>query len=108
VSFEIIDREVFEVDITDRKTTTQNHDTNGEAPEISNLRIFTAVPVGSEYFEAPPKGMITSMPGDLEGNPATRQVVAIKGHFNKPGRYVWHRHILSHEDHEMMRVLQVG
>jgi spore coat protein A len=23
--------------------------------------------------------------------------------FDRPGRYVWHCHILSHEDHEMMR-----
>jgi spore coat protein A len=31
------------------------------------------------------------------------QVVRIVATFNRPGRYVWHCHILSHEDHEMMR-----
>jgi FtsP/CotA-like multicopper oxidase with cupredoxin domain len=36
------------------------------------------------------------------------QVTRIKAKFDRPGRYVWHCHILSHEDHEMMRVLQVG
>ena len=28
--------------------------------------------------------------------------------FDRLGRYVWHCHILSHEDHEMMRPFQVG
>jgi len=28
--------------------------------------------------------------------------------FDLPGRYVWHCHILSHEDHEMMRPFHVG
>lgn len=28
--------------------------------------------------------------------------------FDRPGRYVWHCHILSHEDHEMMRPFHVG
>lgn len=28
--------------------------------------------------------------------------------FERPGRYVWHCHILSHEDHEMMRPFHVG
>ncbi|MEJ2545990.1 MAG: multicopper oxidase domain-containing protein [Calditrichaceae bacterium] len=27
--------------------------------------------------------------------------------FDRPGRYVWHCHILSHEDHEMMRPYEV-
>jgi spore coat protein A len=32
----------------------------------------------------------------------------IKAKFDRPGRYVWHCHILSHEDHEMMRPFHVG
>ncbi len=31
------------------------------------------------------------------------EVTRIIATFNRPGEYVWHCHILSHEDHEMMR-----
>jgi len=31
----------------------------------------------------------------------------LKAKFDLPGRYVWHCHILSHEDHEMMRPFEV-
>jgi FtsP/CotA-like multicopper oxidase with cupredoxin domain len=57
------------------------------------------VPQPAEYVENAPKDMVTALPG---------QVTRIKATFDKPGRYVWHCHILSHEDHEMMRVLHVG
>ncbi|NIR42828.1 MAG: multicopper oxidase domain-containing protein [Gemmatimonadetes bacterium] len=108
VNFQILDRKDFEYDITGTQTTTQHNGTTGEAPEISNIRNLTPTSVGSEYFEDAPKDMVTSLPGDPEGTPPTGQMVRIKAHFDKPGRYVWHCHILSHEDHEMMRVLQVG
>lgn len=35
------------------------------------------------------------------------EVTRIIAWFNRTGRYVWHCHILSHEDHEMMRPFEV-
>jgi spore coat protein A len=108
VKFEILDRVDFEYDITGTQTTTQHNGAVGEAPEISNIRNLTAASVGPAYFENAPKDMVTSLPGDPDGAPATGQLVRIKANFDKSGRYVWHCHILSHEDHEMMRVLEVS
>ena len=34
-------------------------------------------------------------------------MMAIVATFDKPGDYVWHCHILSHEDNEMMRPFTV-
>ena len=68
----------------------------------SNLADAYGPPVSEEnlqeYVENAPKDMVTALPG---------QITRIKATFDKPGRYVWHCHILSHEDHEMMRVLYV-
>jgi bilirubin oxidase len=36
------------------------------------------------------------------------EVTRIKARFDAPGRFVWHCHILEHEDNEMMRPLVVG
>jgi len=36
------------------------------------------------------------------------QVTRIRATFETPGQYVWHCHILEHEDNEMMRPLRVG
>jgi hypothetical protein len=71
------------------------------APAISNVAIGDPVNLDflDGYIENAPKDMVTALPG---------QVTRIKATFDKPGRYVWHCHILSHEDHEMMRVLHVG
>ncbi|WP_144182786.1 multicopper oxidase family protein [Elioraea rosea] len=39
---------------------------------------------------------------------APDEVLEIIAHFDKPGEYVWHCHVLSHEDHDMMRPLLVA
>jgi len=108
VNFEILDRKRFDYDVTGTQTTIQHNGTTGEAPEVSNIRNLSPVPAGPEYYEVAPKDGVTSLPGDPDGSPPSGQMVRIKAHFDQPGRYVWHCHILSHEDHEMMRVLQVG
>lgn len=44
------------------------------------------------------KDSVTALPG---------QVTKIRAKFDKVGSFVWHCHILSHEDHEMMRIFTV-
>ena len=44
------------------------------------------------------KDTVVSLPGEV-----TRVIAK----FDRKGRYVWHCHILSHEDHEMMRPFEV-
>ena len=70
----------------------------GVAPVITELEVLGDVTHGIGYVENAPKDMVTALPG---------QVTYIKATFDKPGKYVWHCHILSHEDHEMMRVMRV-
>ena len=36
------------------------------------------------------------------------EVTRIRGQFNKPGQFVWHCHIVEHEDNEMMRPYRIG
>jgi FtsP/CotA-like multicopper oxidase with cupredoxin domain len=67
-------------------------------PTDPNDAYGAVVPQPAGYVENTPKDMVTALPG---------QITRIKATFDKTGRYVWHCHILSHEDHEMMRVLQV-
>ncbi len=74
-------------------------ETYGTGFRIVNLTYGASVAKPAEYVENAPKDMVTALPG---------QITRIKATFDKPGRYVWHCHILSHEDHEMMRVMHVG
>ncbi len=89
VAFEVVNRQsiVFDAyDPTDPNAT------------VNNIR-----PVGSPESPRPnetgPKDTVQAFPG---------QVTRVRANFDRPGRYVWHCHILSHEDHEMMRPYRVG
>ena len=52
-----------------------------------------------EPWETGFKDMVIAYPG---------QVTRLKSIFDIPGQFVWHCHIVEHEDNEMMRPLQVG
>jgi FtsP/CotA-like multicopper oxidase with cupredoxin domain len=100
----------FEVGARNKITFEQDEDNpqqvpmhNGEfgtVPAISTIAIGDPVNLGpgDGYVETTRKDMVTALP---------EQVTRVKAKFDKKGRYVWHCHILSHEDHEMMRVLEV-
>jgi FtsP/CotA-like multicopper oxidase with cupredoxin domain len=82
------------------QSVLQHNGTTGNGYRIANLTTSgVALPTPDGIVENTPKDMVTALPG---------QVTRIRTRFDKPGRYVWHCHILSHEDHEMMRVLHVG
>ncbi len=52
-----------------------------------------------ESWETGVKDMVIAYPGEI-----TR----IKATFDLPGNYVWHCHIVEHEDNEMMRPYRIG
>lgn len=83
VRFLILDRQPFEVD---RLMTT------GEL-------VFTGTPVPPDENERGPKDTVRANPGEVT------RLIARFGDF--PGDFVWHCHILEHEDHEMMRRYEV-
>jgi FtsP/CotA-like multicopper oxidase with cupredoxin domain len=102
VNFQILGRDeiTFDADEDNPQEVLQHNGKLGTVAAISNISIGGSVNLTAEdgYFESAPKDIVTVLP---------EQRARIKVHFNKTGRYVWHCHILSHEDHEMMRVLNV-
>jgi FtsP/CotA-like multicopper oxidase with cupredoxin domain len=89
-----------------RKETTQHDGTKGSGfkaiiPTNNELAFGSSVTTGPEFVaenNAQYKDTVTALPG---------QVTRIRARFDRRGRFVWHCHFLSHEDHEMMRIFQV-
>ncbi len=67
--------------------------------EILERQPFGGAVRGPEAGETGTKDTVIALPGEI-----TR----IKARFDIPGLYVWHCHILDHEDNEMMRPYIVG
>ncbi|NJQ00009.1 multicopper oxidase family protein [Streptomyces zingiberis] len=84
VSFQVLGRAAF----------TADQDPAGGA--LSNIR--TEPPEPPDGTETGPKDTVQAPPG---------RVTRVKAFFDRCGTYVWHCHMLEHEDHEMMRNFQV-
>jgi FtsP/CotA-like multicopper oxidase with cupredoxin domain len=93
-----VTRQTFTADVI-QQPVVQHNGVLGQGFRLENITLGNPIPQPVGYVENAPKDMVTALPD---------QVTRIKMTFDKPGRYVWHCHILSHEDHEMMRVLHVG
>lgn len=97
VSFEVLSRESFTADATE-VPQPQHDGTYGTGGQLTNI-VLGGDSRPPEANELGPKDTVHVFPDE---------VTRVKAIFDRPGRYVWHCHILSHEDHEMMRPLHVG
>ncbi len=82
VQFQVLDRQPFDVNFYNATKKIK----------------FSGPPVRPAPNELGRKDTVRANPGEI-----TR----IKSYFDIPGRYVWHCHILEHEDNDMMRPYQV-
>jgi spore coat protein A, manganese oxidase len=96
VSFQILDRQGFDGTVNP-KVQPQHDGTMGEGG-ILQLNALTGAAQQPDANERGWKDTFVAPPGTV-----TRVIAK----FDRVGKYVWHCHILSHEDHEMMRPLEV-
>ena len=92
VDFRIIERQPFTA------TQTPKRNTDGSEGAIISDVATTGPSVPVDPWQSGKKDTVVSYPGHI-----TRILV----NFTRAGEYVYHCHILSHEDHEMMRPFQV-
>jgi FtsP/CotA-like multicopper oxidase with cupredoxin domain len=83
VSFEVVSRQDIFVD---------------EVAQVVRL-LPGSMPAPPEPWETGRKDTVIAFPG---------QVTRIRAQFETAGQYVWHCHILEHEDNEMMRPYRIG
>ncbi len=99
VHFEVLDRQDFTAD-TIMQPTIQHDGSVGIGFRLENIaKTPGTLDTDLAPAEETRRDMVMALPDT---------VTRIKMHFSRPGRYVWHCHILSHEDHEMMRPMHVG
>jgi spore coat protein A len=96
VKFQIVGRQKFTATIVPKDNTAHNG-SNSMGGKLTNISL-KGKQKGPGLYEAGWKDTGLMYPGE---------VTRVVANFNRPGEYVWHCHILSHEDHEMMRRFEV-
>lgn len=86
VQFQVINRQELETDLNDEVIQPVQLDEDDD-------------PMMPELWETGFKDTVVAYPG---------QVTRVKARFDIPGLFVWHCHIIEHEDNEMMRPYFVG
>ncbi len=86
LAFEVVDREGLLLGGEDGDQVVQPFQLDGDA--------------------SPPRPWETGVKDTVVALPA--QVTRIRARFETPGQYVWHCHIVEHEDNEMMRPFRIG
>jgi spore coat protein A len=92
VDFRILDRQTF------TGTLTPKVNSDGSNGAILSDIVKTGSPLPVSAWEAGKKDTAKMFPGE---------VIRVLVSFRRRGEYVYHCHILSHEDHEMMRPYEV-
>ncbi|HWJ04854.1 MAG TPA: multicopper oxidase domain-containing protein, partial [Steroidobacteraceae bacterium] len=88
VAFEVIDRQPIVV---------TEPAAEGMAPTVELAG--DSQPRPPERWETGLKDTVLAYPGE---------VTRIRAQFLEPGQFVWHCHIVEHEDNEMMRPFRIG
>lgn len=81
-------------EVVNRQSLVTNDDGETEAPAR-----LVGDPRPPEPWESGFKDTVIAYPGE---------VTRIKAKFDTPGQFVWHCHIVEHEDNEMMRPYRIG
>jgi spore coat protein A len=97
VSFQILNRESFEGEVEEKDQP--QHDGSFGVGGVLTVNSLGGDARPPEPNEMGWKDTAVMLPGE---------VTRVIARFDREGRYVWHCHILSHEDHEMMRPYYVG
>lgn len=97
VHFEVLDRKPFTAKVIEQPLIQHNGEV-GVGFRLEKIKV-KGKKRAPDLSEQTRRDMVMALPGE---------VTRIKMTFDKAGRYVWHCHILSHEDHEMMRPFHVG
>jgi spore coat protein A len=71
---------------------------NGEGEVAEPIQLDGGI-TAPQPWESGVKDTVIAYPG---------QVTRVKAHFTRPGQFVWHCHIVEHEDNEMMRPYRIG
>jgi FtsP/CotA-like multicopper oxidase with cupredoxin domain len=82
-------------EVMNRQAITFTEDEDGHISDVEPV----GEPRGPEAWENGLKDTVISYPGE---------VTRLRGKFDTPGQFVWHCHIVEHEDNEMMRPYRIG